>query len=113
MTRHMGPMIAAACVAMSVIAIVAGWALAQTQRLSREMPRLIQIDTVTCGEVLELKSDVQDHLLLFLDGYVSGARKERVWDETVHGAIVERALASCRADPRASALGAFMRAAGL
>jgi HdeA/HdeB family len=109
MTRHLRPMIAAAFVAISVVAFVAGWPLAQPQL----QPRVIQIDTMTCGELLGLKSDIQDRFLLFLDGYVSGARKDRVWNEVVHGAIVERALATCRADPRVSALGAFMRAAGL
>jgi len=102
-------MIAAACVAISMVAFVAGGPGAQPQL----QPRVIQIDTFTCGELLGFKSEVQDRFLLFLDGYVSGARKDRVWNEAVHGAIVERALATCRADPRESALGAFMRAAGL
>ena len=114
MKRHLRPVIAAAGVAVSVVVFVAGRPLAQSERLRPSgLPRVIQIDTVTCGELLELKSDLQDRLLLFFDGYVSGARKDRVWNEAAHGALVERALATCRADPRASALGAFMRAAGL
>jgi hypothetical protein len=100
-------MIVAGCIAVGMLALMGGGPLAQ-----QPLPRVIQIDRVTCGEVLGLRSDLQDRLLIFFNGYVSGARNARIWDETVQGAMIERALASCRADASQSALAAFMKAAG-
>ena len=112
MNRRIRPMIVAGFIAVGMLGLAAGWPLAQTQLEPQLQPRVIQIDRVTCGEVLGLRTDLQDRLLIFLNGYVSGARNTRIWDEAVQGAMIERALASCRADGSQSALAVFMKASG-
>src|SRR5438128_2428199 len=70
-------------------------------------PRIIEIDAFTCAELLALPPDHQDRVLIFLNGYISGGRRQTTWDERAAGEMVERALATCKANPGRSALSAF------
>lgn len=74
-------------------------------------PRVIQIDKVKCAELLALPNDRADRLLIYFNGYVDGMRRRTTWDERVVGELIDRVVASCKADPDESILSAFTRAA--
>lgn len=74
------------------------------------IPRVIRIDTMTCGEMLALPSQESDRLLIYFDGYVNGASHRTTWDERIEGEVINRVVAECKASPSASLLGVFMRA---
>jgi hypothetical protein len=106
--------LAAAWLAVSAV-VTAGSALAQPgSGLGQQglTPRLIHIDKVTCAELLALPQETNDRLLIFFNGFISGTRKRMVWDERVEGEMIERAIGHCKANPSATVLSAFQRAAG-
>ena len=100
-------MLAVGCLVMGIGLLLPGSARAQMTLT----PRIIQIDTFTCGALLALPSERQDRVLIFLNGYIDGARRQTTWDERAAAGMIERALAACKADPGQSALSVFMNAA--
>jgi hypothetical protein len=99
--------LAASWLAVSAV-VTASSALAQP----RLTPRLIHLDKITCAEMLALPQDTNDRLLVFFNGFISGSRQRMVWDERVEGEMIERAVDHCKANPTATVLSAFQRAAG-
>ena len=99
--------LAAAWLAVSAV-VTAGSALAQPSLT----PRLIHVDKVTCAELLALPQESHNRLLVFFNGFISGSRQRMVWDERVEGEMIERAVDHCKANPTATVLSAFQRAAG-
>jgi hypothetical protein len=75
------------------------------------VPRTVHIDTFTCAELLALPSEGKDRILIYFDGYMNGTQRKTTWDERVEGEVVERAVEDCKADPSATVLSAFTRAA--
>ena len=75
------------------------------------VPRVIQVDAMTCAELVALPREQQDRVLIYLNGYVNGMRRLTVWDERAEGAMIDRAIAACRSNPGHSALATFTRAA--
>ena len=75
------------------------------------VPRVVDMEQLKCAELLALSSERQDRLLIYFDGYVAGMRRQTTWDERVEGAMVDRAVDLCKADPSQSVLSAFMKAA--
>jgi len=96
----------ALAVAAVLVALVAGEARGQV----RVSPRVIQIDKVTCAELLAEHGDVRDRLLIYLNGYLDGRRQQRTWDEAVVGQRIERALDRCKSNPSATVLDTFSKA---
>jgi HdeA/HdeB family len=74
------------------------------------IPRVIEIDKMTCGEILSSPSEIVDRLLIYFDGYVNGMSKRTTWDERVEGEVIDRVVAECKASPTTSLLGVFIRA---
>jgi hypothetical protein len=60
-------------------------------------PRTIQIDRLTCAELLAEQGQTRDRLLIYLNGYINGVRGQKVWDEKVEGARIEQAVTECKA----------------
>lgn len=75
------------------------------------IPRVIDIDKLTCAELLASSSDRMDGILIYFDGYVNGMSKRTVWDERVEGEVINRVMAECRATPASLLLSVFTRAA--
>jgi len=84
-------------------ALVVGPASAQI----RVTPITIQLDALTCRQLLELDGDRRDRLLIYLNGYFDGGRKTAAWDERQAGERIDRALAECKASPEKSVLRVF------
>ena len=58
-----------------MVALLAGSAVAQVT------PRIIEIDKLTCAELLATKDEARNRLLIYLNGYMNGIRRQRVWNE--------------------------------
>ena len=97
---------AVACVALAAVA--AGPAAGQ--QIIRE-PRVLQIDTLGCSELLALPQEQRDRVLIFFDGYLAGMRRTKTWDERAQGQLIERAVQRCKARPADTVLSAFTSAA--
>jgi hypothetical protein len=86
-----------------VALLVPGWAWAQGSLT----PRVIQVDTITCQELLSLTAEQRDRLLIYLSGYFDGKQQATTWNERVTGERIDRALAECKAKPEALMLRVF------
>ena len=86
-----------------VALLVPDWSWAQGSLT----PRVIQIDTITCQEVLSLTGEQRDRLLIYLSGYFDGKQRATTWNEQLTGERIDRALAQCKAKPEAPMLHVF------
>jgi len=100
------PVLVASCLALAAENFVPEPAPAQITLT----PRVIQIDQVKCAEMQTGSDQKQERLLVYFNGYVDGMRRHTVWDERQVGAIIDRALGYCKADPTESLLSAFTKA---
>jgi len=73
-------------------------------------PQVLQIDQLKCAELLSRPEERRERVLIYFNGYVDGVRRHKTWDEVAVGAMIERAIGYCRADPAESILSAFTRA---
>ena len=74
-------------------------------------PQVLQIDQLKCYELASVTPERRDRLLIYFNGYVDGMRRQTVWDEVAVGAMIDRAVDHCRANPNDTILSAFTRAA--
>jgi hypothetical protein len=86
--------------------LVAGAAGAQV-RLNRPV---IQLDALKCKDLVSLSREEKDRLLVYLNGYFDGIHQISTWDERLTGERIDRALATCQAQPEMLVLGAFRSA---
>ena len=87
-----------------LVALLApGWAWAQGSLI----PRVIQVDAITCQELLSLTGEQRDRLLIYLSGYFDGKQHTTTWDERLTGERIDRAIARCKAKPEAPMLQVF------
>lgn len=100
------PVLVASCLALAAANLTPDRAQAQMTLT----PRVIQIDQVKCSEMETGSAQKQERLLVYFNGYVDGMRRHTVWDERQVGAIIDRALGYCKADPTESLLSAFTKA---
>src|SRR5262245_57032564 len=70
-------------------------------------PRIIQVDTITCQDLLSLTGEQRDRVLIYISGYLDGKRQVTTWDERLTGERIDRALVQCKAKPDASVLRVF------
>ena len=73
-------------------------------------PRIIHLDQFTCAEFGSVSPEGRDRILIYLDGYVAGMRRQIIWDERAEGELIDRAASFCKADPSQTLLSAFQRA---
>lgn len=73
-------------------------------------PRVLQIDQLKCSELASITPERRDRLLIYFNGYVDGMRRHTVWDEVAVGAMIDRAVGYCQANPSETILSAFTRA---
>ena len=73
-------------------------------------PKILQIDQLKCSELVSVTQESRDRLLVYFNGYVDGMRRHTVWDEVAVGAMIDRAVGYCRANPAETILSAFTRA---
>jgi hypothetical protein len=95
-----------ACLALAAASLLPGSAPAQMTLT----PRVVQIDQLACAELLSRTDERRDRLLLYFNGYVDGMRRHTTWDEVAVGAMIDRAVGYCRANPAETILSAFTRA---
>lgn len=100
------PLLGVACLALAAANFLPGSAPAQMSLT----PRVLQIDQLKCGELLSRPEERRERVLVYFNGYVDGVRRHKTWDEVAVGAMIERAIGYCRADPAESILSAFTRA---
>jgi len=89
-----------------VAVLVAGAASAQVH-LNRPV---INLDTLACKDLVSLSREEEDRLLIYLNGYFDGMHKISTWDERVTSERIDRALATCQAQPETPVLRAFRNA---
>ena len=70
-------------------------------------PQMIELDAVTCRDVLALPGERRDRILIYLNGYFDGARQASAWDERVSGERIDRALEACKSRPEARVVRLF------
>ena len=73
-------------------------------------PRIIQIDQIKCSELQSGSEQKLERLLVYFNGYVDGMRRLTTWDERQVGALIERVVIHCNANPGDTLLSAFTRA---
>ena len=73
-------------------------------------PQVLQIDRLKCSELASVTPERRDRLLIYFNGYVDGMRRHTVWDEVAVGAMIDRAVGYCQANPGETILSAFTRA---
>ena len=88
----------------TAVALIAGSAWGQP------VPRILQLDAITCRELQDLPGERRDRLLIYLTGYLDGKRGAAAWDEALTGQRIDRAVAACKASPDASLLRVFTEA---
>jgi len=86
---------------VAMVAALAGPSSAQV------IPRRIEIDKVTCAELLASRDDARYHLLVYFNGYMNGSRGQKVWDEPTEGERIDRALNECKGAPTRTVLDVF------
>jgi HdeA/HdeB family len=94
-------MLKAVAVGMAMLAVLAGVTTAQV------IPRRIEIDNLTCAELLATQNAARFRLLVYLNGYMNGLRGQKLWDEQVEGERIDQALSDCKAAPTRAALEVF------
>ncbi len=100
------PLFGVACLALAAANFLPGSAPAQMSLT----PKVLQIDQLKCAELLSDAAERRDRLLVYFNGYVDGVRRHNTWDEVAVGAMIERAVGYCRANPAETILSAFTRA---
>jgi len=73
-------------------------------------PQILQIDQLKCSQLVSVAPERRDRLLIYFNGYVDGMRRHTVWDEVAVGAMIDRAVGYCQANPGETILSAFTRA---
>jgi hypothetical protein len=86
-----------------VAILVAGWAWAQGSLI----PRVIQIDAITCQEFLSLAGEQRDRVLIYFSGYLDGRQQVTTWNERLTGGRIDRVVAECKSKPETPLLRAF------
>ena len=89
----MGKVFASSAVIMLLLAASTG---AQQPSIT---PRVIQLDRLTCADLLGQGSETRDQRLIYLNGYINGLRGQKVWDEKVEGERIDQVVKECRAAP--------------
>jgi hypothetical protein len=74
------------------------------------MPTRLDLERLTCGDLMALPSDRQERALIYLTGVVDGRRRAAEFDAVVAGAALDRLLAACRATPSLAVLDSLMAA---
>jgi HdeA/HdeB family protein len=98
------PWLSVACLALAAASFLP--ASAQV----RLTPQVLQIDQLKCSELASVTPERRDRLLIYFNGYVDGMRRHTVWDEVAVGAMIDRAVGYCQANPGETILSAFTRA---
>jgi HdeA/HdeB family protein len=98
------PLLGVACLALAA----AGFLPASAQMSLT--PQVLQIDQLKCSELVSVNQERRDRLLIYFNGYVDGMRRHTVWDEVAVGAMIDRVVGYCRANPAETILSAFTRA---
>ena len=86
---------------VAMVALLVGVTIAQLT------PRRIEVDKVTCAELVATRDDARYHLLVYLNGYMNGLRGQKVWDELTEGERIDRAVSECKAAPTRTVLDVF------
>jgi HdeA/HdeB family len=86
---------------VAMVALLAGVTIAQVT------PQRIEIDRVTCAELLASRGDARYRLLVYLNGYMNGLRGQKVWDQQTEGERIDRAESECKAAPTRAVLDVF------
>ena len=95
-----------ACLALAAAYLLPGSAPAQMSLTTQ----VIQVDQLKCHQLASLEPERRERLMVYFNGYVDGMRRHTVWDEVAVGAMIDRAVAHCRANPNDTILSAFTRA---
>jgi hypothetical protein len=85
----------------AIVLLLGGSAAAQI------IPRRIEVDKLTCAELLTTKEEARFRLLVYLNGYMNGLRGQKVWDEQKEGERIDRAEKECRTAPTKHVLDVF------
>jgi hypothetical protein len=95
-----------------VAALLAAFAALPPAEADQELPlRRVEINKLTCEEVAAMPHRLlRESLLVYMNGYVDGARKATTWDAEVVGKRIDEALRICAANPKSPILDAFNRA---
>ena len=70
-------------------------------------PRTIEVDKLTCADLLSTKDEARYRLLVYLNGYMNGLRGQKVWHEQTEGELIERAMKECSTAPTKAVLDVF------
>ena len=100
------PVLMVSCLTLATAELVPERAPAQVTLT----PRVIQIDQIKCSDLQSGSDQRQERLLLYFNGYVDGMHKNKVWDERKVAEMIDKTLASCKANPNETLLSAFTRA---
>jgi hypothetical protein len=83
-----------ACASMLAI----GWTSPAAAGIETMPPRL-DLERVTCADLMAFSLDQQERALIYLTGVVDGRRRASAFDAVLAGAAIDRLLAACRATP--------------
>ena len=92
------PLLGIACLALAAANFLPASAPAQVGLT----PQILQIDQLKCSQLVSVAPERRDRLLIYFNGYVDGIRRHTVWDEVAVGAMIDRAVGYCQANPVAT-----------
>ncbi|MGH7309996.1 MAG: HdeA/HdeB family chaperone [Candidatus Rokuibacteriota bacterium] len=92
--------------------VLAGIALPVSAEASGGVPlRKLELNTFTCGDLAAVPHRmVREGILVYMNGYLDGARKEPTWDAEVAGKRIDEVMRLCSANPKSILFDAFNRA---
>jgi len=86
---------------VAMVAFLAGVTIGQVAS------QRIDIDKVTCAELLALSGESRYRLLVYLNGYINGLRGQKVWEPQTEGERIDRGERECKAAPTRTVLDVF------
>lgn len=86
---------------VAMVALLAGVTIAQV------ISQKVEIDKLTCAELVAVSGETRYRLLVYLNGYMNGLRGQKVWDPQTEGQRIDRAETECKAAPTRTVLDVF------
>ena len=74
------------------------------------IPVKIDLDTLTCHQLLALQPESQERVIIYLTGVMDGRRGAKAFDAGTAGPAIDRLLAACNTAPTRGVLDAFAAA---
>ena len=95
---------------LAVSVLLAGISAVEVLAQAADDKSMIDLANLDCREMLKMDSDARDFTLIFYHGFISGQKKEMMFDGDALAAATDQALDHCIDNPNDKLLGVFEKA---